>query len=60
MRLGNVDFREWGDQELNGYVDSETSAWFELKSKEAEQHMAAVLRIYAKAKKAAATMYQSD
>jgi len=32
-------------------VDSETLAWFQSKGEEAEQHMAAVLRIYAEAQK---------
>ncbi|WP_016865892.1 MULTISPECIES: BrnA antitoxin family protein [Fischerella] len=40
-------------------VDSETLAWFESKGEEAEQHMAAALRIYAEAQKKAATMRQS-
>jgi uncharacterized protein (DUF4415 family) len=37
-------------------IDSETLAWFETKGKEAEQHMAAALKIYAAAQKTAATM----
>lgn len=40
-------------------VDSETLTWFQSKGEEAEQHMAAALRIYAEAQKAAATMSQS-
>lgn len=32
-------------------VDSETLAWFQSKGEEAEQHMAAALRIYAEAQK---------
>lgn len=32
-------------------VDSETLAWFQSKSKEAEQHMAAALRIYKRSTK---------
>ncbi|TBR61864.1 hypothetical protein B4U84_14165 [Westiellopsis prolifica IICB1] len=40
-------------------VDSETLAWFQSKGEEAEQHMAAALRIYAEAQKKAATMHQS-
>ena len=40
-------------------VDSETLAWFQSKSEEAEQHMAAALRIYAESQKTAASMHQS-
>jgi uncharacterized protein (DUF4415 family) len=40
-------------------VDSETLAWFQSKGEEAEQHMAAALRIYAEAQKTAATIHQS-
>lgn len=40
-------------------VDSETLAWFQSKGEEAEQHMAAALRIYAEAQKHAASMRQS-
>ena len=40
-------------------VDSETLSWFQSKGEEAEQHMAAALRIYAEAQKTAATMRQS-
>jgi uncharacterized protein (DUF4415 family) len=40
-------------------VDSETLAWFQAKGEEAEQHMAAALRIYAEAQKTAANMRQS-
>lgn len=40
-------------------VDSETLAWFQSKGDEAEQHMAAALRIYAEAQKKAANMRQS-
>ena len=40
-------------------VDSETLTWFQSKGEEAEQHMAAALRIYAEAQKTAATMRQS-
>jgi uncharacterized protein (DUF4415 family) len=40
-------------------VDSETLAWFQSKGEEAEQHMAAALRIYAEAQKSAASMRQS-
>ncbi len=32
-------------------VDAETLAWFQSKGEEAEQHMAAALRIYAEAQK---------
>jgi hypothetical protein len=32
-------------------VDSETLSWFQSKGEEAEQHMAAALRIYAEAQK---------
>jgi uncharacterized protein (DUF4415 family) len=40
-------------------VDSETLAWFQSKGEEAEQHMAAALRIYAEAQKTVATLRQS-
>ena len=40
-------------------VDSETLAWFQSKGEEAEQHMAAALKIYAEAQKTAATIRQS-
>jgi len=40
-------------------VDPETLAWFQSKGEEAEQHMAAALRIYAEAQKTTATMRQS-
>jgi uncharacterized protein (DUF4415 family) len=40
-------------------VDAETLAWFQSKGEEAEQHMAAALRIYAEAQKNAASMRQS-
>ncbi len=40
-------------------VDSETLAWFQSKGEEAEQHMAAALRIYAEAQKNAASVRQS-
>jgi uncharacterized protein (DUF4415 family) len=40
-------------------VDSETLAWFQSKGEEAEQHMAAALRIYAEAQKTTTTMRQS-
>jgi uncharacterized protein (DUF4415 family) len=40
-------------------VDSETLAWFQSKGEEAEQHMAAALKIYAEAQKTAANMHQS-
>jgi uncharacterized protein (DUF4415 family) len=40
-------------------VDSETLSWFQSKGEDAEQHMAAALRIYAEAQKTAATMRQS-
>ena len=40
-------------------VDSETLAWFQSKGKDAEQHMAAALMIYAEAQKTAATLRQS-
>ncbi|NJL42316.1 MAG: BrnA antitoxin family protein [Pseudanabaena sp. SU_2_4] len=39
-------------------VDSETLTWFQSKGEDAEQHMAAALRIYAEAQKTAATMRQ--
>lgn len=41
------------------HIDAETLAWFQSKGKEAEQHMAAALRIYAEAQKNAASMRQS-
>lgn len=37
-------------------VDRETLSWFQSKGEEAEQHMAAALRIYAEAQKNAASM----
>jgi uncharacterized protein (DUF4415 family) len=40
-------------------VDPETLSWFQSKGEEAEQHMAAALRIYAEAQKNAASMHQS-
>lgn len=40
-------------------VDPETLAWFQLQGEQAEQHMAAALRIYAEAQKNAANMRQS-
>jgi uncharacterized protein (DUF4415 family) len=40
-------------------VDAETLEWFQSKGEEAEQHMAAALRIYAEAQKNAAGMRQS-
>jgi len=40
-------------------VDTETLAWFQSKGEEAEQHMAAALRIYAEAQKNAASLRQS-
>jgi len=40
-------------------VDPETLSWFQSKGEEAEQHMAAALRIYAAAQKMSATMHQS-
>lgn len=40
-------------------VDAETLAWFQLQGEQAEQHMAAALRIYAEAQKNAASMRQS-
>jgi uncharacterized protein (DUF4415 family) len=40
-------------------VDPETLLWFQSKGEEAEQHMAAALRIYAEAQKNAAGMRQS-
>jgi uncharacterized protein (DUF4415 family) len=40
-------------------VDAETLSWFQSKGEEAEQHMAAALRIYAEAQKNAASMSQS-
>ena len=39
-------------------VDPETLSWFQSRE-EAEQHMAAALRIYAEAQKSAASMRQS-
>ncbi len=39
-------------------IDSETLLWFQSKGEEAEQHMAAALRIYAEAQKTAATIRQ--
>ena len=40
-------------------IDSETLAWFQSQGEEAEQHMAAALRIYAESQKTAATIHQS-
>jgi uncharacterized protein (DUF4415 family) len=40
-------------------VDSETLSWFQSKGEEAEQHMAAALRIYAEAQKNVADIRQS-
>jgi uncharacterized protein (DUF4415 family) len=40
-------------------VDPETLLWFQSKGEEAEQHMAAALRIYAEAQKNVAEMRQS-
>ncbi|MGL4882974.1 MAG: hypothetical protein ACRC8K_18245 [Waterburya sp.] len=40
-------------------VDSETLSWFQSKGEEAEQHMAAALRIYAEAQKNAASIRKS-
>lgn len=40
-------------------IDPETLAWFQLQGAQAEQHMAAALRIYAEAQKKAASMRQS-
>jgi uncharacterized protein (DUF4415 family) len=40
-------------------VDSETLSWFQSKGEDAEQHMAAALRIYAEAQKNVADMRQS-
>lgn len=40
-------------------VDPETLAWFQSKDEEAEQHMAAALRIYAEAQKNAASLRRS-
>lgn len=40
-------------------IDSETLTWFQSKGEEAEQHMAAALRIYAEAQKNAVSMRQS-
>lgn len=40
-------------------IDPETLAWFQSKGEEAEQHMAAALRIYAEAQKNAANIRQS-
>lgn len=39
-------------------VDAETLTWFQSKGEDAEQHMAAALRIYADAQKNAASMHQ--
>lgn len=39
-------------------VDAETLTWFQSKGEEAEQHMAAALRIYAEAQKNADSMHQ--
>ena len=44
---------------VNVRVDSETLAWFQSKGEEAEQHMAAALKIYAEAQKTAITLRQS-
>jgi uncharacterized protein (DUF4415 family) len=40
-------------------IDLDTLTWFQSKGEEAEQHMAAALRIYAEAQKNAASMRQS-
>jgi uncharacterized protein (DUF4415 family) len=40
-------------------VDHETLSWFQSKGEEAEQHMAAALRIYAAAQKNVADIRQS-
>jgi uncharacterized protein (DUF4415 family) len=40
-------------------IDPETLTWFQSKGEEAEQHMAAALRIYAEAQKNAASMRRS-
>jgi uncharacterized protein (DUF4415 family) len=40
-------------------VDPETLAWFQSKGEDAEQHMAAALRIYAESQKMSATIRQS-
>ncbi|MEO1389267.1 MAG: BrnA antitoxin family protein [Cyanobacteria bacterium J06634_6] len=40
-------------------IDTETLAWFREKGQEAEQHMAAALRIYAEAQKRAVEASQS-
>ena len=40
-------------------VDAETLSWFQSKGEEAEQHMAAALRIYAEAQKNAANLRES-
>lgn len=40
-------------------VDAETLSWFQSKGEDAEQHMAAALRIYAEAQKNVAGMRQS-
>ena len=40
-------------------VDAETLSWFQSKGEEAEQHMAAALRIYADAQKNVAGIRQS-
>ncbi len=39
-------------------VDAETLSWFQSKGEEAEQYMAAALRIYAEAQKNVASMRQ--
>jgi uncharacterized protein (DUF4415 family) len=41
------------------HIDAETLAWFQSKGEDAEQHMAAALRIYAEAQKNAAGLRQS-
>ena len=41
------------------HVDADTLSWFQSKGEEAEQHMAAALRIYAEAQKNVASMRQS-
>ncbi len=41
-------------------VDAETLLWFQSKGREAEQHMAAALQIYAEAQKNAANIRQSS
>ncbi len=40
-------------------VDSETLAWFQSKGEDAEQHMAAALKIYVEAQRTAANLRQS-